>query len=164
MNLIFVVNNLLAMYTDLLVLALLCQASSVYSDTNYRLNTQIKPKAYSIAITPYFNTNNTNAFTFDGEVDITFTTDENTKQIKLHSQDLIFDDANIQVLNGANSIPLNVSNPLEFDTNYTFAFINLQVDLQIGIEYSLKITYRGPIREDLNGFYRNYYVEKGVKK
>ncbi|KOB70213.1 Aminopeptidase N-5, partial [Operophtera brumata] len=152
------------MYMYLLTLAMLCQASSVFSDTNYRLNTPIKPKAYSIAITPYFNTNDTNAFTFDGEVDITFTTEKETNLIKLHSQDLIFKDANIKILNGANSIPLSVSNPLEFDTNYTFAFINLQVDLQIGVEYSLKITYRGPIRADLNGFYRNYYIEKGVKK
>lgn len=152
------------MYRYLLTLAVLCQVSRVFSDINYRLNTPIKPKAYSIAITPYFDTNDTNEFTFDGEVDITFTTESVTRQIKLHSEDLIYDDDNINVLNGASIIQLNGSNPLVFDKNYTFAFINLQTDLQIGVEYSLKITYRGTIREDLNGFYRNYYIEGGVKK
>lgn len=148
----------------LLLLALVSQLNLVFSDTNYRLNTPIRPKAYFLAITPYFDTNDTNAFTFIGEVEITFTTTAVTKQIQLHSQDLDFNATNVEVIRGLTLVPLNTTNPLTFDTKYTFAYINLQDDLQIGVEYNLLITYQGPIREDLNGFYRNYYIENGVKR
>lgn len=153
------------MFKYILIFALTSALTDiVYSDTNYRLNTPIKPKTYSVALTPYFDTNDAAAFTYDGEVQITFITETATKQIKLHSEDLIYDASNITVVNGVGTLNLDATNPLEFEKNYTFAFINLEADLQVGLEYILKISYRGPIRADLTGFFRNYYIEKGVKK
>ncbi|XP_072939870.1 putative aminopeptidase-2 [Epargyreus clarus] len=153
------------MLLKLLRLAVLAIAiQTVRGDTNYRLNTTITPIAYALSITPYFDTGNENAFTFDGEVTIRFTTDKNINQIKLHSEDLTFTAESIKVTTGTNVISLVATNPLEFDEKYSFAHINLQTELQTGIEYNLNIVYKGPIRQDLNGFYRNYYIEKGVKK
>ncbi|KAL0882642.1 hypothetical protein ABMA27_001077 [Loxostege sticticalis] len=150
----------------LTIVAVCLLISNAASDPNYRLNTPIKPSAYSISIMPYFDSGDDRAFTFDGEVTITFTSDASINQIKLHSQDLIFSGDNITVTNtGTNSVvALNATNPLEFDTAYTFAHINLESDLQAGVAHTLRIVYRGPIREDLNGFYKNYYMENGVKK
>lgn len=153
------------MIYSLFIIALLSAlAERGLCDVNYRLNTTIKPRAYSIAITPYFDTGNELAFTFDGEVVITFITEEPTNQIKLHSEDLTFDASHVTVLSGANALNLDPANPLVFVTNYTFAYINLEANLQAGLQYTLMISYRGPIRKDLTGFYRNYYIEKGVKK
>ncbi|XP_028172441.1 membrane alanyl aminopeptidase-like [Ostrinia furnacalis] len=134
------------------------------SDPNYRLNTTIKPSKYAISIMPFFDTGDERAFTFNGDVTITFTSDEPINQIKLHSQDLTFSSDNITIGNSAGAVPLNETNALEFDSAYTFAHINLQGALQAGVEYTLRILYEGPIREDLTGFYRNNYIEKGVKK
>ncbi|XP_047984433.1 membrane alanyl aminopeptidase-like [Leguminivora glycinivorella] len=146
-------------------LAFLCVlAVTAVSDTNYRLNSLVKPSSYIIAITPYFDTNDATAFTFDGEVSIMISTTTNTKQIKLHSEDLEFTASDITVTSGQFVLALDENNPLEFDKNYTFAYINMQNELQVGVDYKLKIVYTGPIRTDLNGFYRNYYIENGVDK
>ncbi|VVD01643.1 unnamed protein product [Leptidea sinapis] len=152
------------MCRQLIILAVISYLSVVNGDTNYRLNSTITPISYAIAITPYFDTGDSSAFTFDGEVDIKFTTETRISQIKIHSADLNYTAANITVTSGSSNIQLDVSNPLEFDTKYTFAYINLGSELTAGSEYNLKISYRGPIREDLKGFYRNYYIENGVKK
>nr|QEV86803.1 aminopeptidase N8 [Chilo suppressalis] len=150
----------------LLMLASCLLIQNVNSDQNYRLNTPIRPSEYSVVITPYFNTDDSKAFTFDGEVTITFTTNEITNQIKLHSENLTFaaENVTVSVPSSSNRIELDNTNPLNFDTFYTFAFINLQTELQVGVVYELKIVYTGPIRDDLNGFYRNYYIENGEKK
>ncbi|CAK1546280.1 unnamed protein product [Leptosia nina] len=134
------------------------------SDTNYRLNSTLTPSSYSIIITPYFDTGDDNAFTFDGEVRIRMRTETSTNQIKIHSEDLNFNSSDISITSGSVTIQLNEANPLEFDTKYTFAYINLASELMVGYDYELKINYRGPIRDDLNGFYKNYYIENGVKK
>ncbi|CAH2217232.1 jg24955 [Pararge aegeria aegeria] len=161
-------NHLLIdMLRQLTHLALLCMAvQSVYSetDTNYRLNTTISPSAYSILITPYFDTGDDKAFTFDGEVEITFTTTTNINTIKLHSENLTYTSANITLMNGGNTVNLLETNPLEFEDKYSFAHINLASELTSGVEYILKIVYTGTIRDDLAGFYKNYYIENGVKK
>ncbi|XP_039749724.1 membrane alanyl aminopeptidase-like isoform X2 [Pararge aegeria] len=155
------------MLRQLTQLALLCMAvQSVYSetDTNYRLNTTISPSAYSILITPYFDTGDDKAFTFDGEVEITFTTTTNINTIKLHSENLTYTSSNITLMNGGNTVNLLETNPLEFEDKYSFAHINLASELTSGVEYILKIVYTGTIRDDLAGFYKNYYIENGVKK
>ncbi|KAJ2952367.1 hypothetical protein O0L34_g4651 [Tuta absoluta] len=152
------------MLSHLVVLAAACVSLTVATDPAYRLNTPIVPQSYAISITPFFDTRDVNAFTFDGEVTITFQTSSVTNQIKLHSEDLTFTENDITITNGNTVVPLNTANALEFVTNYTFALINLQGDLAIDTTYTLKIVYRGPIRSDLSGFYRNYYYENGVKK
>ncbi|CAH0605713.1 unnamed protein product [Chrysodeixis includens] len=152
------------MYRNLLAIALLCLLTDgTYSDTNYRLNTPIVPARYVVHITPYFDTADDRQFTFDGIVSIQFTTTSNTNEIKLHSEGLNFTAADIYV----GTYPANVSvavTSLEFNANYSFAHINLASNLEAGVEYGLQIRYKGPIREDLYGFYRNHYIENGVKK
>ncbi|CAH2105882.1 unnamed protein product [Euphydryas editha] len=153
------------MLRQFLIPALFCAfVGSVYSDTNYRLNTTIIPSAYSILITPYFDTGDNRAFTFDGEVTITFTPGSDINSIKLHSQDLIYTAADIYLTTGSSSVRLHFDNPLQFDEKYTFAIINLQNKMTSGRRYVLTIHYQGSIRTDLNGFYRNYYIQNGVKK
>lgn len=146
-------------------LALLLLVYQVSSDTNYRLNTPIRPSIYRITITPYFDTGDDRSFTFDGSVQIVIKTENATNEIKFHSEDLSFNASDIIVANNNGIIvPLDSLNPLEFNVNYSFAYIKLQTVLGVGEEYTLSITYKGPIRTDLSGFYRNYYYENGVKK
>ncbi|XP_045519265.1 membrane alanyl aminopeptidase-like [Pieris brassicae] len=134
------------------------------SDTNYRLNTSIVPLSYSIAITPYFDTGDDKAFTFDGEVVIKFRTESNINRIKIHSVELNFNASDINISSGSVLVKLNEANPLEFDKKYDFAYINLESELIAGYEYELSIDYNGPIRKDLKGFYMNHYYQGGVKK
>lgn len=150
--------------TQLLLLSI--AAVSVYSetDTKYRLNTTITPSAYSVLITPYFDTGDDRAFTFDGEVQITFTTSSSINTIKLHSENLTYAASNITLVSGVNTINLLDSNALEFEEKYSFAHIHLANELSPGVDYNLKIVFRGSIRDDLAGFYKNYYIENGVKK
>lgn len=153
------------MTRPLVILAVLCLSINiVYADINYRLNTSIVPTSYAIHIIPYFETGNENEFTFDGEVSIDLFTETPTNQIKLHSENLTFSASNITVKSGNTNVNLDATNPLQFDEQYTFAYINLASNLQSGAQYTLNIAYRGPIRNDLKGFYRNYYMEKGEKK
>ena len=153
------------MVRQYILLTVLCAVlGTVYPDTNYRLNTTITPLSYAISITPYFDTGDYKAFTFDGEVAITFTTNSNVNKVKLHSQDLNFTSANITLTSEKGIVNLNSNNSLEFEELYTFTHIHLANDINPGIEYTLKIVYRGPIRSDLNGFYKNFYIENGVKK
>ncbi|KAI5638672.1 peptidase family m1 domain-containing protein [Phthorimaea operculella] len=152
------------MLSHLVLLAAACVSLTVATDPAYRLNTPIVPQSYAISLTPFFDTRDVNAFTFNGEVTITFQTTSVTNQIKLHSEDLNFTETDITLTNGNTAVPLNTASALEFVTNYTFALINLQGDLAVNTVYTLKIVYRGPIRTDLKGFYRNYYYENGVKK
>ncbi|CAH2070908.1 unnamed protein product, partial [Iphiclides podalirius] len=104
------------------------------------------------------------AFTFDGEVNIKFSTSANISQIKIHSEGLKFTSSNITLTTDNVIINLDPADALSFDEKYTFAIINLLDELKTGTEYNLNIVYEGPIRTDLNGFYRNYYYENGVKK
>lgn len=134
-------------------------------DTNYRLNSQITPIHYSIIISPYLNTGDDWAFTFDGEVSITLETNEtNVDKIRLHSQDLEISASNITLTSDTSVIGLNPANPLEFVIKYSFLDINLEAPLQAGVRYTLGISYRGPLREDLSGFYRSSYEENGQTK
>ncbi|XP_053604250.1 membrane alanyl aminopeptidase-like [Plodia interpunctella] len=146
---------------ELRLLVAVLLLSLAYGDTNYRLNTPIVPSNYRINLTPYFDTNDAQAFTFDGEVVITFTTTNATNQIKFHSNDLNFTVNNIALTPNIN---FDATNPLQFNTSYDFVFLNLQNELQVGTTYNLRIVYSGPIRTDLNGFYRNFYMEGGIKK
>ncbi|XP_045765661.1 membrane alanyl aminopeptidase-like [Maniola jurtina] len=155
------------MLRQLLQLALLCfaiQSVCAETDPKYRLNTTITPSSYSVLITPYFDTGDDRAFTFDGEVQITFTTSTNINTVKIHSENLTYTASNISLTNGVNTISLLESNPLEFEEKYSFAHINFESELSSSVEYILKIVFSGSIREDLAGFYKNYYIEKGVKK
>ncbi|XP_050343244.1 membrane alanyl aminopeptidase-like isoform X2 [Nymphalis io] len=153
------------MLRQLFLLAFICAGiTSVYSNINYRLNITLVPSAYTISITPYFDTGDSRAFTFDGEVTITFVAGSKTDTIKFQSEDLDFDASNITVTSGGNAISLHTDIPLEFEDDYTFAYVNLKKQMIPGVEYTIKIKYQGPIRDDLNGFYKSYYIENGVKK
>ncbi|GBP46436.1 Membrane alanyl aminopeptidase [Eumeta japonica] len=150
--------------TIILVLGFIASGSSE-GDTNYRLNSLVTPTAYTIVVTPYFDTGDVLAFTFDGEVSIKLQTQfENVTRIKLHSKDLNFTENSITIRSGQVSVLLDSTNPLEFDDKYSFAYINLNAPLQVSTEYILNISYRGPIRDDLQGFYRSSYVERGITK
>lgn len=148
----------------ILAVCLLTNFVSSDPDPNYRLNTPIIPSDYEIFIKPYFDTGDERAFTYDGQVSITFKTSEEIKQIKFHSEDLKYTAENITLSANGATVALDSTNALEFNTNYSFVYVNVQNNLQVGVEYILTIAYEGPIREDLNGFYRNYYIENGVKK
>lgn len=148
-----------------LLLTIFITSCSSETDVQYRLNSNVWPTSYEITITPYFNTEDDKAFTFDGHVKINLKTEEdNVNQIKLHSEDLEFTSANITLLRGTAILQLDVTEPLTFEKNYSFVYIKLTSPLQKSIDHSLTISYQGQIRSDLYGFYRSSYVECGVTK
>lgn len=147
------------------LITLIVLSANAETDPYYRLNSVIYPSSYVVTIRPYFDTGDAREFTFDGEVSIVISTDEqNISQIKLHAEDLTFNADNITVTRDTTNVALSSSNPLYFEDNYNFAFINLETPLEAGVNYTLTITYTGLIRNDLYGFYRSYYVEQGVTK
>ncbi|KAI8424606.1 hypothetical protein MSG28_003040 [Choristoneura fumiferana] len=128
---------------------------SNYNDTNYRLNSLFKPFCYYITITPHFqSTHGENAQTFDGKVSVIISPNVNTNQIQIHSKNLTFTANNITV---SDSQTVNPVTTLEFNAKYDFVYINVQNEMQAGVEYTLEILYTGVIRKDRTGFYMDQY-------
>lgn len=129
--------------------------NNVLSDTNYRLNTPVKPHCYYLTISPHFQSvHGENTTTFDGLANIIMSSSKNTNQIQMHSKNLKFSASNITVTGNKT---VNTVTSVEFDTKYEFVYINLQYELQAGVEYTIEIAYTGVPRKDYKGYFMDTY-------
>ncbi|CAH1647271.1 unnamed protein product [Spodoptera littoralis] len=132
--------------------------SSMPNITNLWLPKQVKPERYFLNITPYIYEGN---FTFDGEVIIHLIVIEETKELTFHGVELTIheikihekdDDHLIYIVRQLEDIPRN------------FHILTLGSSLEVGKQYILSIKYTGILNDNLHGFYRSSYEEKGVRK
>ncbi|CAH0703041.1 unnamed protein product [Spodoptera exigua] len=132
--------------------------SSVPNITNLWLPKQVKPEKYFLNITPYIYEGN---FTFDGEVTIHLAVVEETKEITFHGVELTIHDIKIHEKDDDHLI--YIVRQLE-DVPRNFHILTLGSSLEVGKQYILSIKYTGILNDNLHGFYRSSYEEKGAKK
>lgn len=144
---------------------LLVSVCSVYGQTvNYRLPTTVLPSNYNIQITPYFTAEaGKELFTFDGIATIRLsTTQMDVAIIELHALNLPGQNPTlVEAL--APTIAIIVSGMID-DPVSQKRTLTLTTPLRPNIEYLLTFNYVGYLNEEMNGFYRSYYVENGVTK
>lgn len=124
---------------------------------SYRLPTSIIPNSYTIWIKT--NLTELDNFTFTGSVNIDTIVVNKTKNITLHSVDLIHQD--IRLL-ADDEIPVTKT-----DTNekYDFLVIHLSKELQPGQRLSISIEFTGHMKEEeMRGLYRSWYIDSNRKK
>jgi aminopeptidase N len=140
-------------------------------DETYLLPKTLMPTQYTIALIPYFNTNTPapeKVFTFDGTVTITLTCIEATDKIIMHAFDIKIEDKSKVVVVTKGSTDALAVKSIEFTDQVKdgkqFFTIMMEQPLEAGSEYDVTIEYQGNLNEDLEGFYRSFYMEGGEKK
>ncbi|KAH8409851.1 hypothetical protein KR222_009893, partial [Zaprionus bogoriensis] len=113
----------------------------------YRLPTALSPSHYNLVLHPDLETGN-----FTGQEVITIKVIETTKQIVLHSQDLII--TSVYVL-GAGSA---VVDQYELDEVRHFLIIDLTAELSVNAVISLGILFEGQTLNKLTGLYSSTYL------
>lgn len=139
---------------------------SKQATVNYRLSTDVKPIHYDLMLTPYFVTEGSHQpFTFDGMVSIQLqATRAGVNQIQLHMNDLIITDWFLRDGTVSASDGVFVAADYEELTHKWTIPLNTGFVMDPTKVYTLTISYTGFLREDMNGFYRSYYYENGVKQ
>lgn len=132
--------------------------SPVPNVLNLWLPTHVKPAKYDIKITPFIYEGN---FTFYGEVIIDLVVHEETKEMTFHGVELKIHYINILATEDEHSV--YIVRHVE-DVERNFHVLNLGSSLEVGKQYVLTIKYSGLLNDNLHGFYRSSYDEKGVKK
>ncbi|PZC76123.1 hypothetical protein B5X24_HaOG205138 [Helicoverpa armigera] len=132
--------------------------SSVTNITNLWLPKHVKPERYFLNITPYIYEGN---FTFDGEVTIYLTIVEETKELTFHGVELKIHEIRIHEIDDDHLI--YIVRHLE-DVPRNFHILTLGSSLLVGKQYVMSVRYTGLLNDNLHGFYRSSYEEKGVKK
>ncbi|XP_058449042.1 aminopeptidase N-like [Malaya genurostris] len=132
-----------------------CNASpfgpQVREFTSYRLPNTTIPTHYEL----YLDTNvHIGEFKYIGNLKISISILENTKQIVLHSVRNVIDRLEIH---NSNHLSVPIEN-FEFDDDKEFLIINCKEILHAGTKYFLYIDFTNSLdRDDRAGFYRSYY-------
>lgn len=133
---------------------------------DYRLPTKIKPISYVLDVTPHFdNSSGHEAFTFDGNVEISLSTEfRNVKEIVLHLKDINIKKTELHMKTNFGIFWLMP----EYKTgegvldNITDKYtLPLEQPLTPNQIYVLKFEYIGRLQTDMHGFYRSSYEEDG---
>lgn len=145
---------LIGFLSDIRVGASTSQSGSV----NYRLNTDIEPIDYIIAVTPHFESS-----TFDGICTITLKTSKtNVRAITLHQRDLkIIEQRLMKKSSNAGNINIISSDYDQTTEKYT---LKLASSLAKDELYQLYFNYTGSTKSSSHGFYQSSYVEGNIKK
>jgi hypothetical protein len=125
---------------------------------DYRLPANLKPFSYDIKIKPYigpFETYGNKSFTFDGQVNISFTCLNETKEIVMHSKDLTILETK---LFANDTKELSINKNLKYDEIREFLSIEMSSHCEKNANYTLHIKYIGLISDSLAGFYRSSYT------
>lgn len=123
-----------------------------------RLPTDIRPDRYYLKLTPYIYEGN---FTFDGECSVIVNVTNDTNKVTFHGVELTFHKIKLFAL--ADRKPVTIIRRTE-DLPRQFHILILGETLKRGEQYILNITYTGVLNDNLHGFYRSSYEEKGVKR
>ncbi|XP_013400083.2 putative aminopeptidase-2 [Lingula anatina] len=132
------------------------------TSNDVRLPSTLHPVYYKLDLKPDIYGNDPERFNFSGSVEITIFCNESTPQIKLHSNKLTIPEGDVELMD-ENRDPLAISNT-KMDTENQFFILNLPRDLEKGKNYTLKMKFEGPLRDDLAGLYRSQYFSTARNK
>ncbi len=133
----------------------------------YRLPDALRPEYYNVTLWPRLVPDEQGMYIFTGKSGVAFMCVKETDLILIHSNELNFTltsemhHAKLMGLGGT-SAPAILKT--WFQTQTQFMVIQLKGNLHVGKSYWLYMEFRGELSDDLGGFYRSEYTEKGVKK
>lgn len=125
--------------------------------TNWRLPNDLKPMHYIIELKPDIYLENATDFYSEGWVKIEIACLNSTQNILLHSQMLNI--SNISVVVASEVIPVLETS---YDDGNEMLTISLAKEIKESSNVTLKMEFRGPIKNDLMGLYYSTY-KKGEK-
>uniref|UniRef100_A0A1A9WJU5 Aminopeptidase N n=1 Tax=Glossina brevipalpis TaxID=37001 RepID=A0A1A9WJU5_9MUSC len=144
--------------TILICLATSAELNIEHSYNHYRLPTSIQPNHYNLKIITFFD--NPPNLTFSGEVAIRFTVLADTNNLTLHSQNLIIDQTHIQLKTLDDNRLYFCGQYVDIVPEHNYYIINQCRRLLAGEEAEIKISFRGTLNDQLNGYYRSSYKVK----
>uniref|UniRef100_A0A1L8E2T9 Aminopeptidase n=1 Tax=Nyssomyia neivai TaxID=330878 RepID=A0A1L8E2T9_9DIPT len=127
---------------------------------NYRLPKNVLPDSYVVTITPYLYAEGANSeWTFTGVVKINLrAVVDGVSQIVLHASSLDIDNTLTQLRLGGTGTNLITAVPTYNSDTAKLTFTTTSPLVRDSI-YSLEITYKGQIHNDMRGLYRSTYPE-----
>lgn len=124
----------------------------------FRLPNDTRPEAYEVRLRTWVHEER---FDFEGQVNISIITVNETNAIILHHRELNI----VQIRLFATLLPTPVLisiSPWTYNSTFEFLRIPINSVLPANVRYLLEITYTGTLRADEGGFYRSsYYNDAG---
>lgn len=124
----------------------------------YRLSRVTVPISYEIKLVPEMIENN---FTFEGESKVIVKVNEPTRNLTLHSKNLLLDE-NVTSLIGINGIEYKPTNHT-YETTTNFLIIEFDKLLPAG-NYTLYLKFAGVMPNVPEGIYNSSYVNENGEK
>lgn len=121
-----------------------------------RLPRSVLPQLYTLEIYPDIYHPDPRNFTYSGSVDIDVLVVEETNNITLHINKLTVDPNSVRVLNSA-TFSIIQTGGLTEDKDRQFLVVSVLTPLQKGGNYTLSMSFRGPLTDDLAGLYYSSY-------
>lgn len=140
-------------FSRISVLLLLTLVKWSYTESNeenfgYRLPEDIVPTSYELKIIPNLKDN----FDFSGEVTINVKATANTNKVILHCRDL-----NVTAISISNETEKINQDCHEFIVDKEFLKLTTRSELLKNCEYSIRALFRGSLRDEPVGFYKERY-------
>jgi aminopeptidase N len=132
-------------------------------DPRYRLPNTTMPRHYELTLTPYLDVapEGKVPFTFDGSVTIHISaTEEDVSQIVMHCNDMVISKVTVEYTAASETKEIAASQQdLACSVPYSFLTIATTEPLQLGTEYTVKMSFSGNIQNNMRGFYRSWYTD-----
>nr|AAX39863.1 aminopeptidase N1 [Trichoplusia ni] len=132
-------------------------------DPTYRLVRTTEPETYKVTLTPYFDTNDAKAFTFDGEVEILIKANQAVSEIVLHCNDLTISKLTVTTETSSTDLA-EAGQTFTCEANTSFLRIKTTSPLEAEAKYVIKSEFTGNLQTNMRGFYRSWYVDSSGNK
>lgn len=132
-------------------------------DPTYRLVRTTEPETYKVTLTPYFDTNDAKAFTFDGEVEILIKANQAVSEIVLHCNDLTISKLTVTTETSTTDLA-EAGQTFTCEANTSFLRIKTTSPLVAEAKYVIKSEFTGNLQTNMRGFYRSWYVDSSGNK
>ncbi|KAL3885524.1 hypothetical protein ACJMK2_025576 [Sinanodonta woodiana] len=131
------------------------QSTSQPKPKDLRLPWHVNPEMYRLTLEPHIYSTNTDDFFFNGDVEIDILCNEPSANVTLHANTL-----NITAVQFNPRLPTTGGpgyHSHELDQSRQFLVVRLDGEMVKNERYTLKITYSGPLKNDLTGLYLSSY-------
>ena len=123
---------------------------------NVRLPLNLYPTLYDVELQPQMYSGNPKEFFFNGSVRIEMMCMHSTYEIVLHTNKLNISESSIVIQPlGTREAPMYPD--VEFDTVNQFLILKTSRQMAAGANFSVEMTFYGPLIDDLAGLYLSSY-------
>ncbi|KAK3602012.1 hypothetical protein CHS0354_027015 [Potamilus streckersoni] len=120
-----------------------------------RLPRHVDPEMYRLTLEPHLYSTNSDDLFFNGDVEIDIVCKEPSTNVTLHANKLNISDVQFNPRLRTTGGPAYHS--YELDPSRQFLVVRLEGEMAKNERYTLKITFSGPLKNDLTGLYLSSY-------